>query len=134
MAEKNPKDFWNLVNSIRSNRSESRIGDVSPPEWFSYFRDLNKANFISEDVSNEALIVKDFHLWAAKSDSTLDNPITMEEIFELSKNLKHKKASAGDSFTNEIIKASLSSLAPYYVKLFNAILLKGVFHAPGPRD
>ena len=126
LADSNPKEFWNLVNSIKSNRS-NLSGEISPVDWFNYFQNLNKINFSTESHSNEAQIVKDFHLWATNSDETLDKPISLEEILDISRRLKSNKASASDSLTNDIIKTSIPSLASHYVKLFNAVLSSGNF-------
>ena len=127
MEGKNPKQYWNLVNSLKSNRSAGISDDISPSEWFSYFKDLNQSNVSMENRNVEDQIAKDFQIWAAANCDTLDSPITIEEIQELSKNLKTKKASARDSITNEVIKSSLSVLAPFYVKLFNIVLSSGIF-------
>lgn len=126
-AECNPKEFWNLVNSIKQNHSGGVSGNISPAEWFSYFKNLNKVNFSSENTSNEALFVKDLHVWATRSNEILDKPISIEEVYDLSKRLKNNKASANDSVTNEIIKSSVGILASYFVKLFNMVLSSGVF-------
>jgi hypothetical protein len=71
--------------------------------------------------------VKDFDTWATCKDDTLDNPITTEELHKLSKKLKNKKTSAGDSLSSEIIKVAVVVLPSYFVKLFNTVLSNGVF-------
>ncbi|EDO32953.1 predicted protein, partial [Nematostella vectensis] len=55
------------------------------------------------------------------------SPITLEEVQSTEKLLKNKKASAGDSLNNEIIKVSVESQGRYFVKLFNTVLTQGVF-------
>jgi hypothetical protein len=93
MEDKNPKQYWNLVNSLGSNRSAGISDDISPYEWFSYFKDLNHSNVSVENRSVEDQIAKDFQVWAAANCDILDSPsITIDEICELSKNLKTKKA------------------------------------------
>ena len=88
---------------------------------------MNKKNFNTEKSSTEAQIVKDFDTWATCKDDTLDNPITTEELHKLSKKLKNKKTSAGDSLSSEIIKVAVEVLPSYFVKLFNTVLSNGVF-------
>ena len=126
IADSNPKEFWNLVNKIKSSHSNCS-NTISHDEWFHYFQDLNKINFSSDETRVEAQIVKDFRLWANTSDEILDKPISLQEIYNISRKLKHNKASSSDLLNNEIIKTSITSLAPYYVKLFNTILSSGVF-------
>jgi hypothetical protein len=61
------------------------------------------------------------------SDEILDAPISLEEVCASAKKLEGKKASAGDSINNEIIKVAVDVIAPYCVKFFNSILPHGVF-------
>ena len=126
LEECNPKEFWKLVNSIKSQRSNNS-NEISSNEWFKYFSTLNNIKFPSKNSEIESQIVKDYHLWAKTSDTQLDQPISLGEIKEASKKLKNKKASANDSISNEIIKTSCISLGPFYMKIFNSILSKGVF-------
>ena len=61
---------------------------------------------------------------------TLDEPISINEVIRgISKKLKNGKARGSDLLSNEIIKLSVKVLPSYFVKLFNAILSKGVFPA-----
>ena len=53
MEDRNPKEFWKLVNSIKSRQSAGVSDEVSPVEWYGYFKDLNKATVTSESASNE---------------------------------------------------------------------------------
>jgi hypothetical protein len=126
LSDNNPKEFWKLVNDTKTRKSDTS-NEISSSEWFDYFKNLNKINFNTEKSSTEAQIVKDFDTWAACKDDTLDNPITTEELHKLSKKLKNKKASAGDSLSNEIIKVAVEVLPSYFVKLFNTVLSNGVF-------
>ena len=54
-------------------------------------------------------------------------------MYIIAKKLKGKKASAGDSINNEIIKIAVDVIAPHFVKLFNSILLDGVSPSHGQR-
>ena len=55
----------------------------------------------------------------------LDHTITEQEIRQAAKKLKNEKSPFVDKIRNEMIKASLESLMPVYIKLFNLILKSG---------
>ena len=57
-------------------------------EWYKYFQNLNNINFCSENHGVETGIVEDVETWAACQNSVLDEPITAEEVYNLSKKLK----------------------------------------------
>jgi hypothetical protein len=78
---------------------------------------LNKININTEVASSEAQIIKDFNIWALGTNNTLDRPVSLEEVYKLSKRLKNKKASANDSLSNEIIKLAVEVLPSYFEKL-----------------
>ncbi len=41
MEEHNPKEFWKLVKSIKSNNSNDIEDEISPLVWHNYFKYLN---------------------------------------------------------------------------------------------
>ena len=55
----------------------------------------------------------------------LDHEITEQEIRQAVKKLKDKISAFVDKIRNEMIKASLESLMPVFIKLFNLILRSG---------
>ena len=55
----------------------------------------------------------------------LDHTITEQEIRQAVKKLKNEKSPLVDKIRSEMIKASLESLKPVYIKLFNLILQSG---------
>ena len=127
MEEYNPKEFWKLVKSIKSNNSNSIEDEISPAVWYDYFKNLNEKKVTTENSRNETQFVRDYRLWAAKSDTTLDAPISVNEVCALAKKLKNKKSSAGDVISNEIIKIAVEIHASNFVKLFNHVLFHGIF-------
>ncbi|CAB3984286.1 Hypothetical predicted protein [Paramuricea clavata] len=68
MEEYNPKEFWKLVKSIKSNNSNSIEDEISPAVWYDYFKNLNEKKVTTENSRNETQFVRDYRLWAAKSD------------------------------------------------------------------
>ena len=55
----------------------------------------------------------------------MGHTITEQEIRQAVKKLKNEKSPFIDKIRNEMIKASLKSLIPVYIKLFNLILQSG---------
>ena len=129
LAGKNPKRIWKLVNSIKASQTDKMSNEISSFEWFEYFKNLNNSSSIyTEKACTEALIVKDFSMWASGKNDILDeHAISADEVCRISKKLKNRKACGSDSFSNEIIKLSVKVLPSHFVKLFNVILSKGVF-------
>ena len=84
-------------------------------EWNKYFQNLNNLSFCSENHGIETRIVEDVETFTA------------EEVYNLSKNLKNRKASASDSLSNAIIKVAVEVLPSYFTKLFNIIRSEGTF-------
>ena len=60
-----------------------------------------------------------------KSIMSYNHSITEQEIRQAVKKLKNEKSPFVDKVRNEMIKASLESLMPVYIKLFNLILQSG---------
>ena len=127
LADKNPKEYWKLVNSIKANQTKKVSNEILCSEWFEYFKNLNKgASLYTEESSTEAQIVKDFNLWASGKMTPLMSQFQLMKYIEFPKN---GKACGSDPLSNEIIKLLVTVLPSYFVKLFNAILSKGVFPA-----
>jgi hypothetical protein len=67
MEEYNPKEFWKLVKSIKSNHSNDIEDEISLVVWHDYFKNLNEKKVTSENSRNETQFVRDYRLWAAKA-------------------------------------------------------------------
>jgi hypothetical protein len=116
-----------IGKSIKSNNSNDIEDEISPVVWHDYFKNLNEKKVTSENSRNETQFVRDYRLWAAKSDNILDAPISVHEVCASAKKLKNKKSSAGDVISNEIIKIAVEVHATNFVKLFNHVLFHGTF-------
>ena len=56
LADKNPMEYWKLVNSIKANQTKKVSDEISSSEWFEYFKNLNKgANLYTEESSTESM-------------------------------------------------------------------------------
>ena len=79
LVHSNPKEYWKLVNSIKSQSPEGN-NEISSSEWYEYFKNLNRdVNLYSVESSIESKIVKDFNRWAVQSNDILDQPISNDE-------------------------------------------------------
>ena len=62
LAHSNPKEYWKLVNSIKKSQSPEGNNEISPSEWYEYFKNLNRdVNLYSVESRIESKIVKDFN-------------------------------------------------------------------------
>ena len=80
LSDKNPKEFWKLVNSIKLHQSSAKTNEIQASEWFNYFENLNGIHFKTDKGSHEAQIVNDCNRWAIPKNDTLDRPITPQKI------------------------------------------------------
>lgn len=130
LESSNPKEYWNLVNKLRSNSRTKKPSDViDSDEWFSYFKTLNKKNksVHKSDFEKGINFLTDNIEKLANGNSILDKQIELSEVLQTAKKLKNKKSAGIDSLTNEIIKSSLNIIGPLITKIFNIILNSGVF-------
>ena len=124
----NPKAFWEMVNELKSNKDKNLADNIEPQEWYDWFKKLNKPQFtiIESDKVIHGIIerARDFAL----PDSSLDKPVSNEEIIRASKHLKNGKAIGNDAISHEMIKCFVQTRFVDVVRdLFNAILTKSYF-------
>ena len=92
LEEKNPTQFWNLVNKIKNKKQNQEC--IDPDIFLDYFKTLHKPstknNFDNDfaKLINEKLKSNSSKIWS----NTLDKHITQKEITDASKLLKNKKA------------------------------------------
>ena len=119
-SEKNPLEFWRLVNSLKDNR-EDPSNSITPQDWLSYFKELMNKSYTNS--FNEDEECKFSHC----NNDLLNVDITVEEVKKAVKSLKNNKACSIDCITNEMIKASCTVLLPLYVTIFNLVLKSGIY-------
>lgn len=120
-----PKSYWNLLNTLKSKTEECDNIDII--EWKSYFTELNRKT--SDDLGERRqTIIKDLaELEKSKCFNELSFRFSENEISKCIKQLKCGKSSGMDSISNEMIKYSQHAMLPSLVKLFNNILLSGMY-------
>ena len=122
IENKNPTEFWKLVNNIKSKKIKNEV--IDPDVFLDYFKSLHKPgnskmfdnNFAK--IISEKLKLKSHKIWI----NSLDKHITQKEITLAAKSLKNRKACGYDSISNEMIKYSAHIMMPILLKLFNKVL------------
>ena len=132
MDDKNPREFWQLVNKLRSDKVKPNKSDlIEPGVWFDYFKNLSTSLQVESDsnkIFDKKIVqnIKDYekrNLWI----ECLDKNITKQEILDVCKHLKTNKSGATDMITNSMIKCCIESLVVNVMKLFNLIMKSTCF-------
>jgi len=133
MSEKNPKEFWSLLNFLDNEvngKTQKNTTDpnITSTEWTEHFKGLNNLtknkNF---DTDFEKTITEQIKHLDKNPSNLLDYPFTMEEVLDGVKQLKSGKACGIDSISNDMLKQGSKQLYQSLVTLFNTILSEGSF-------
>jgi hypothetical protein len=124
MSEQNPQQYWKLLNELKDNTEEggSRSG-VSPEDLLKHYTTLlHKPTDPDPDLSTiiENLSSEPFF-------SNIDYLISVDEVTSKIRSLKGGKAPGLDRVSGEMLKASVSTMAPLYTKLFNTVYSLGKY-------
>ena len=124
MHENSPKAYWELVKKLKEKKV-TESNKISPTEWYNHFSKLaDKNNFKRPSVLKH----KDFmNEQDIKSFSELDFKIKANEITKCVKKLKNNKACGPDGLCNEVLKYSQHIMLPVLTKLFNRVLISGIY-------
>ena len=118
MKNKNPKDYWKILNSL-DNKPEN--ADIKLEDLYSFFKNLNY------DPNNGTENTEDIQLlFNEVGDGCLNSSITESEILKCIKSLKNNKACSNDNILNEYIKSSAEIMMPVYVSFFNLVFNTGI--------
>ena len=113
----NNASFWNCLKSMDDTIVEET--------WLNHFQSLHskdpRTSIQQQEIYNELQSLEK----EKEQLNYLDHTITEQEIRQAAKKLKNEKSPFVDKIRNEMIKASLESLMPVYIKLFNLILQSG---------
>ena len=98
---------------------------ISEETWLNHFQSLH-SNDPRTPINHQGVYDELLSLEKEKEQlNYLDQEVTEQEIRQAVKKLKNKKSPFVDKIRNEMIKVSLESLMPIYIKLFNLILQSG---------
>ena len=116
IKNKDSKGFWQEISKIKSKRTRIH-NDISPLEWYTYFRGVFRANewveprtVVGETVGHE-----------------LDTHISVEEIQNAIKGMKNNKSPGPDGVPIEFFSNNLGFWTPILHSLFNLIYDSGVY-------
>ena len=79
--------------------------------------EMTRQSYISPQVDSSSI----------NDENTLNKSITEEEIRTCISKLKNHKAPDVDNIINEYIKATKDVLMPVYIRVFNIIVMNGIF-------
>ena len=117
--------FWSCLKSMNDTVVQNVPAPISEETWLKHFQSLHSNDATpptqQQEVYNELQSLEKEN----EQLNYLDHEITEQEIRQAVKKLKNKKSPFADKIRNEMIKASLESLMPVYIKLFNLILQSG---------
>ena len=125
----NPREFWNILDSLKNTDLErtSYAENIPPNQWIEHFKSISKTTNKHNPI-NLPQDIRELEK-ASPEDKNLkiNAPITISEIKTVIKNMKNNKASGEDMILNEMLKHGQSILLPAIAKLFNLILVSQCF-------
>ena len=129
LESENPKDYWNLVNQLRLENNSETKNNIDGDIWYKYFSDLSSIPENEHIKSKIKEIKSKLELLEKKNFgfSEIDFKITPGELQKALRQLKSGKSPGLDTITNEMLKVSQSYMQDCLLKLFNAILLSGIY-------
>ena len=116
----NPKEYWELVNQLRSKEKKLSTDQIDGQVWFSFFKKLTNNSNSSNNCFEQGVdyCVSQINQCACNSSQNLDQEISVQEIRKSATQLVNEKASGNDSISNEMIKSGLNILAPILAVVF----------------
>ena len=114
------RGFWNKLKKIND---ESNPSDISDDEWSKHFEKICNSPGSKDSLANLPDPVDLFE----ESKVILDYDISLIEISNAIKKLSNGKASGPDNISNEMLKYGAPVLTPILHKIFNDILVKGIY-------
>ena len=119
ISNQNPRAMWNVVKKLRAKKQQNI--PITLEEFKEYYQSL--LNTKSEHTANPKLKQYLKSLLAKRTqDSIFDEEISFKELKQATDKLKARVASGEDLISSEMIKNSINSCAPTFLKLFNHIL------------
>lgn len=128
LKESDPKAYWSLLNKLKNVDKKADTDNISPQDWYSYFKDLSYKESINQsDNFKDILASKENE---NLSNTELDYPISEKELHDQISRLKSKDTSSLDLISTRMIRAGRHYLAPFLLKLYNYCLNQSYF----PKD
>ena len=118
LEERNPKEYWNLVNELREKKQNKTMGN--PEEFTAFFEKLYAAD------TGKNKHIQDYVDSTLKNipPSDLTKNFTIEELQYALKKLKKNKSAGPDGIPGEVFKNSPDNLLNLILKIINKIKTK----------
>ena len=121
----NPKEYWSLVNLLKTDQKDKPENTIDGETWFKHFSKLatiqdNMKERVSKIEEKVKLLEKN-----VGSFSVLDFEISLSEVEKAITKLKNNKSPGLDNISNEMLKVSQIYMNPCLLKLFNAVFRSG---------
>ena len=117
LSVKNQKDFWESVHKISPKR-KSVCNNISLDSWFQHFIVLLKKE-VDFDFDDENAV--------QDNESSLNRPLSKEEILLAFRRLKNKKAAGPDGIIGEMLKNSGTYVIDFFMISFYCFVWKRNF-------
>ena len=122
---------WRTLKSL--TRGSGNECTIEVERWFSHFRNMLNVNSEIDDVHKSHVhSVLDNHAYRCEVCETneplcLNREFDLTEVVEVIECMSNNKAPGIDGIVAEMLKSGQVVLAPFLLKLFNAVLTQGVF-------
>jgi hypothetical protein len=122
MVDQNPQQYWKLMEELKNiNSNGAPTVGISPEDLIEHYTALLHKPTMSDPVLTESIKTLSSEPFFAE----IDFLITKDEITSKIRSLKSGKAPGLDRISSEMLKASVTTMAPLYTKLFNSIYCHG---------
>ncbi len=117
-------DFWKYITKTKRDHVDVAL---RLDDFYRFFSNLEQDIFQSSNETVETFCTNHDFNADADYNGELDFPISVDEVTKAIKRLKRNKAYGIDCLLNEYFIECSDILSPYICKIFNAILVSGVF-------
>ncbi len=130
LKEKDPAEYWRLLNSLRKEPISDPADNIEPAKWLSHFKSLLKVPEKAENLYKQELANTESRYM---KHSQLDYDINQEEIVKAIRSLKNKKSAGPDGIVNEMLKVGYKTLMKPLQKLLQLVFDSRHFPSPWKR-
>lgn len=125
MMEKNPQEYWKIVEKLKGAEADKCPDIIDETEWLDHYSRLFSAdsNKLDDRDTQEQIqkILMEPHF------NELNFRITEKEVTDSLRKIKMGKAVGIDNISGEMLKCASPMITPWLLRLFNDILLKGIY-------
>ena len=128
MKNNNPREYMNIVKSLKSGSFDKKVSDdssfVSPNDWQSHFQNLLGPKIPDDNDADLAAYIEEN---CDKVKSEIGLKITKSEFLSSVSSLDNNKSTSFDKISNEMLKTGKLILADPILTLFNSALENSLY-------